>query len=688
MERRGDALIMVAVLTYRRPADLEELLPELIDHVDGFGGRVEIVVIDNDPDGSARQQVEAFGLNAPVRYVHEATPGIAAARNRALAEGVSHDLLVFIDDDERPTDGWLGNLFDTYAVDHPAAVVGPVVSRYESEPGPWIRAGGFFERRRFPTGTVVTVAATNNLLLDLAQVRRLGTRFDQEFGLSGGSDSLFTRQLSQRGGRMVWCDEAVVIDIVPAARLTRKWVLRRVFRIGNAWSRIYLAELGGRRRIRVRIIRLAQGAVRVAGGVARYAWGCVSAQLHHRARGLRTLARGAGIIAGSFGSVYSEYGRTARVSRKSGAARGRITADRARLYRSLRTAYLERALKLPRATIIYRSTRYDFHHEFTADLDVRQAGSIRAAWLLWRSRVTRLEINEPLMLSSVEGAALAILGLRTRSAFDRRPVSIVCYAMENADPFLRPVAPTILGRLRMARKKVLARFIWNQLDRLVFATEAAEETYDNAFPARSAHLVQTRIPALPAPCSCPDAGDSRSPHVVFVGGLIERKGFPLVLEAWPEVRKRIPDARLTILGKGALERDALDAAERDATIELLIDPERAEIHRQLRRSRVLVLPSQPTTAWREQVGLPIMEGLAHGCAIVTTTETGLAKWLNEHGHGVIPPGSPAVVLADALTEALLAGRSAEDVLADLPAVDGRLGADAWLFGDRVSQGGL
>ena len=110
-----------------------------------------------------------------------------------------------------------------------------------------------------------------------------------------------------------------------------------------------------------------------------------------------------------------------------------------------------------------------------------------------------------------------------------------------------------------------------------------------------------------------------------------------------------------------------------------IDPARAQIHAQLRRSRVLVLPSQPAPGWREQVGLPICEGLAHGCTIVTSTETGLAGWLAFHGHRVESPAVPADDWAGALALALRQGRPASAVLDDLPIVDGRLAADAWLF---------
>ena len=53
-------------------------------------------------------------------------------------------------------------------------------------------------------------------MLDLNQVRAFGVEFDPIFGLSGGSDTLFTRQLVAAGGELIWCDSAPVVEWIPA----------------------------------------------------------------------------------------------------------------------------------------------------------------------------------------------------------------------------------------------------------------------------------------------------------------------------------------------------------------------------------------------------------------------------------------------------------------------------------------
>lgn len=303
------ARVTVAMLTFRRPDELAETLPHALDQVVGVGG-AELLVVDNDTSPSARATVEAHvAAGAPVRYVHEPEPGIVAGRNRALAEA-GGDVLVFLDDDERPSPAWLRTMLEAHERFGGAGVVGPVVPEITGEVDPWIRAGRFFERKRHPTGTPITVAGTGNLLVDLGLVRRLGLRFDPAFRTSGGSDTAFTRELTAGGARLWWCDEAPVVDLVPVDRATRRWVLRRAFRSGN--SRVRVAVHQARTRlgqVPERLRGAGHGVARVVVGGCRAVGGTLVRSPGHQARGARTVARGAGMLAAAFGGVYEEYRR-------------------------------------------------------------------------------------------------------------------------------------------------------------------------------------------------------------------------------------------------------------------------------------------------------------------------------------------------------------------------------------------
>ena len=168
--------------------------------------------------------------------------------------------------------------------------------------------------------------------------------------------------------------------------------------------------------------------------------------------------------------------------------------------------------------------------------------------------------------------------------------------------------------------------------------------------------------------------------MVFVGAFTPRKGVTELLSAWDSIRSQHPGLELHLIGKGQLLETVTTWASERPEVTLEIDPPRAHIHAALRSAHVLVLLSQRVRAWREQVGLPIVEGLAHGLEIVTTTETGLAQWLREHGHTVLDPTATADETGDAIARALSQRRSRDAVLADLPGVDQRVAADAWMLG--------
>lgn len=305
--RRSPGPVVVAVATYRRPELLAALLPRLVAEARTVPG-AHVLVVDNDPDGSAAQVVASTG--SAVRYVHEPRPGLAAARNAALDSAGDSRLLVFVDDDEEPTDGWLTTLVGTWESSDADAVAGPAVKRLPDTADAWVRASGFFDPTQRRAGARVAGAASNNLLLDLDALRARGLRFDDRFALTGGEDTMLTRSLTAAGGTIRWAPDAVVLDPVPEARATREWVLSRERRTGSTWSRVHLAlapSTGARVAQWLRLVALGSALV-VRGTVTRVTSRPAGA-LRRRARGEREVARGAGVLRGVLGQRLEEYGR-------------------------------------------------------------------------------------------------------------------------------------------------------------------------------------------------------------------------------------------------------------------------------------------------------------------------------------------------------------------------------------------
>jgi len=136
---------------------------------------------------------------------------------------------------------------------------------------------------------------------------------------------------------------------------------------------------------------------------------------------------------------------------------------------------------------------------------------------------------------------------------------------------------------------------------------------------------------------------------------------------------------LHIIGKGPQLDEVRAWSSRHENVQLTVDPSRARIHEAYRRSESVVLLSQRVGAWREQVGLPIVEGLAHGCRIVTTDETGLADWLDSHGHTVIAWPNDAESTRRALDRSMRTLLTPDQIRASLPRLDQRAAADHWMF---------
>lgn len=358
------------------------------------------------------------------------------------------------------------------------------------------------------------------------------------------------------------------------------------------------------------------------------------------------------------------------------------------LYDVARTAHFERALRSGvRTTILFEVRRYDFDERLAAAVGARRAGLWGAFWYALRHDIDVLETAEPLVARAAPRTLAAIIGTRLRHRLGRGPrAQIVAYAIENKNPWDGNQTLPLHARLKLRAQLALAPAVWRRLDRIAFGTSQSADLYTRTLGGSRRPLSAT-IPALPIAEQLTDGEVTRAPVVTFLGEFSQRKGFDLVRETWPEVAARHPDAELVLMGKGAGAADAEQLAAGMSSVRTLIDPPRDALFAQLQATKVLVLPSQPRPRWREQVGLPIVEALGRGCLIVTTSETGLAPWLSEHGHYVVTPPDDAVGLVDAVSQAISDPRTPDSVVADLPDVDGRAAAERWLLTPSAPERG-
>lgn len=131
--------------------------------------------------------------------------------------------------------------------------------------------------------------------------------------------------------------------------------------------------------------------------------------------------------------------------------------------------------------------------------------------------------------------------------------------------------------------------------------------------------------------------DYTVPRVLFVGLDFERKGGPDLLEAFKLVRREIPDAELTIIG-----RSLPDPPPGVRSLGPLSKANPADVERLLEeyyRATLFVMPSL-----YEPFGIVFGEAMAHRCPCIGTNICAMPEII-EHGRTgfVVPPSDPAAL---------------------------------------------
>jgi succinoglycan biosynthesis protein ExoM len=309
--RKPQCSVLVAAPTYKRNALLETLLDSLSRLDVPSGSLVRVVIIDNDLDQRARPVVEAWQERFPIPLIYEAepAPGVTHVRNRALDLASEDEFLAFIDDDEFAEPQWLAELLRRQEETGAAAVFGPVKPIYPDTAPDWMRRWGV-HGTPIPADSFRTKpGATNNCLIAMDVVRATGLRFASEMSLTGGEDTLFFRQLLDRGYTLANAMNAHVSEHVPAERARAGWLLKRWYRTGVTDAlidgRLLPAPLS-------RLRALLHGSIRLVAGGALAALAAIFTLGQGRRLILSrcyTASRGLGMLAYAFGRRYEEYGR-------------------------------------------------------------------------------------------------------------------------------------------------------------------------------------------------------------------------------------------------------------------------------------------------------------------------------------------------------------------------------------------
>jgi succinoglycan biosynthesis protein ExoM len=305
MSTNGQIRVAICIATFRRKDLLHQLLSGIAQMEFRKAQRpsMQIVVVDNDELGSAREVCDTACIPWPVKFVVEPKRGISHVRNRAIAEAGPVDFVAFIDDDEVPSALWLDELLWTQAEFAADVVSGPVLPKYDPDVAEWVRNGGFLDARVAKTGSTRRACATNNVLVGTHVFKRV-SGFDDAFALSGAEDTHFFLRVWQAGHKIVWSQEAAVFEAVPVERGTVGWILRREYQTGNGWI---FSEAGLDNRLRSRIVRFTKACGHVVVGLAVAIWRSISFDRAATVRALQQVSLGVGMLVALAGHRFLAY---------------------------------------------------------------------------------------------------------------------------------------------------------------------------------------------------------------------------------------------------------------------------------------------------------------------------------------------------------------------------------------------
>ncbi len=232
----------VLIPTLRRPETLARALRSVFAQHRAAELIARIVVVDNSPEASAAQGVEALrpACPVPLTYVHEPRPGVATARNAGLAASTS-PLVAFLDDDEEAPSAWLEQLRIAHLALGATVTFGPVRGVATSA-HPDVRAylDRFFSREGGRATTLIDHEfGCGNSMMTRATALVGPEPFDARADLTGGEDDrLFTR-LRGEGAVFGWAAEAWVYEHAPPHRARIGYTLKRAFCYGQSPSQTY-----------------------------------------------------------------------------------------------------------------------------------------------------------------------------------------------------------------------------------------------------------------------------------------------------------------------------------------------------------------------------------------------------------------------------------------------------------------
>lgn len=194
----------------------------------------------------------------------------------------------------------------------------------------------------------------------------------------------------------------------------------------------------------------------------------------------------------------------------------------------------------------------------------------------------------------------------------------------------------------MSRKGLMfLKYFISKADRIISVSKCAATFIEN--------LLDNDIESIVIPNGVnierfhPSKNEANEPTVLFVGRLVHRKGAHILVKAFSNVVKEIPEAKLIIVGEGYMKPLLQIRAKQlklEENIQFLGRISEEELLKTYQKSRIVVIPS----LYRESFGIVALEAMATGKPIIATKVGGLPEIIRDEENGfLIPPGNHRIL---------------------------------------------
>lgn len=207
----------------------------------------------------------------------------------------------------------------------------------------------------------------------------------------------------------------------------------------------------------------------------------------------------------------------------------------------------------------------------------------------------------------------------------------------------------------------LGRFVQQRVfaasDGVVVLSERWRAVLETVVKTEKLYVIPNAVDPDPyTPTATDDETHENHPHIVFLADHIERKGiteFVAAIDALDEVDTE--EFRVTIAGAGPLSSYAVAATERHPHVEYRGYVTEEEKCRLLGAASIFVLPTRA-----EGLPIGILEAMASGCAVVSTSVGAIPSIVDEETGIVVEPANPTA-LTDALAHLIATPEQTEEL---------------------------